>query len=365
MSNEVNDLPDLVDLLRAAVSSGASDVHLCSDLPPSMRVRGEIFPCSQRIIGRQECREMILGILTDSQRSRLERDLELDFGLQISGTGRFRGNAHFSRSALEAAFRYIPEGIPELSQLGHRPSVSSLCDLDKGLVLVTGMTGSGKTTTLASMIRRISETRSGVIVTIEDPIEFYFPSSRSIIKQRELGTDTKSFDEALRHVLRQDPDVIMVGEMRDPETVRAALTAAETGHLVLATLHTNDAPQALDRIVDNFPGDEQQQILGQLANALAAVLAQRLVPSEDGLSRVMVSELLTNNSAVSACIRDRRLEQVVGLMEIGRKDGMHTFDDVLEELYLAGSISKEEALAGARDASRIEVLRRVPRKGSR
>jgi len=362
MNQSDDELPDVVDLLSGAVAAAASDVHLCADLPPSMRVRGGIQRCTDRVIDRKECREMILGILTDSQRARLERDLELDFGLQVSGTGRFRGNAHYSRGALEATFRHIPAGIPELSDLGHRSTIEGMCDLDKGLVLVTGMTGSGKTTTLASMIRRISETRSGVIVTIEDPIEFYLPSSRSIIKQRELGTDTKSFDEALRHVLRQDPDVIMVGEMRDPETVRAALTAAETGHLVLATLHTNDAPGALDRIVDNFPGDEQEKILGQLANALRGVLAQRLVPSEDGLSRVMVSELLTNNSAVSACIRDRRFEQIVGLMEIGRKDGMHTFDDVLEELYLSHRISKEEAVAGSRDPSRLEVLRRVPRK---
>jgi twitching motility protein PilT len=362
MNRITDETPDVVDLLREAVSAGASDIHLCSDRTPTMRIRGEIFSCSDRVLSRQECREIILGILTDSQRARLERDLELDFGLQVAGTGRFRGNAHFSRGSLEAAFRHIPEGIPDIASLGHRPTVEGLCDRDQGLVLVTGMTGSGKTTTLASMIRRISETRSGVIVTIEDPIEFYFPGGRSIIKQRELGSDTKSFHEALRHVLRQDPDVIMVGEMRDTETVRAALTAAETGHLVLATLHTNSAPEALDRIIDNFPGDEQQQILGQLANSLAAVLAQRLVPSEDGLSRVMVSELLANNTAVAACIRDRRLEQIVGLMEIGRKDGMHTFDDVLEDLYLSGRISKEEAVAGARDPARIETLRRVPKK---
>jgi twitching motility protein PilT len=362
MNDDPSALPDVVDLLRVAVQAGASDIHLCGGLPPSMRVRGQIVPCSGRILNRQECRELILGVLTDSQRARLERDLELDFALQVEGTGRFRGNAHFSRGGLEAAFRHIPEGIPRIEDLGHRPAVTGLCDLTRGLVLVTGMTGSGKTTTLAAMIRRISETRQSVIVTIEDPIEFHFPSGRSIIKQRELGSDTKSFHEALRHVLRQDPDVIMVGEMRDPETVRAALTAAETGHLVLATLHTNDAPQALDRIIDNFPGDEQEQILGQLANALAAVVAQRLAPSEDGLSRVMVSELLINGSSVAACIRDRRFEQIVGLMEIGRKEGMHTVDDSLEELYLAGRISKEEAVSGARDPARMEVLRRIPSK---
>ena len=358
----MSDLPDIVDLLRGAVASGASDVHLCAGLPPAMRLRGEIKSCHERILSRQECREIILGILTEAQRARLERDLELDFGLQVGDTGRFRGNAHFSRGALEATFRHIPEEIPSILKLGHRSSVVQLCDLTRGLILVTGMTGSGKTTTLASMIRRISESREAVIVTIEDPIEFYFKSNRSIIKQRELGTDTKSFHEALRHVLRQDPDVIMVGEMRDPETVRAALTAAETGHLVLATLHTNDAPQAIDRIVDCFPGDEQTQILGQLASALVGIVAQRLLPSEDGLRRVLVSELLSNNSAVSACIRDRRFEQIVGLMEIGRRDGMYTFDDMLEELYLSKEISKEEAVAGARDPLRMEALRRKPQK---
>jgi twitching motility protein PilT len=312
------------------------------------------------VITRQECREIIFGVLTETQRTRLERDLELDFGLQVAGTGRFRGNAHFSRGALEAVFRHVPDVIPSVMELGHRPSIMQLCNRTDGLILVTGMTGSGKTTTLASLIRWISENRDAVIVTIEDPIEFYFPSNRSIIKQRELGTDTKSFHEALRHVLRQDPDVVMVGEMRDAETVRAALTAAETGHLVLATLHTNDAPQALDRIVDYFPGDEQEQVLGQLSNTLAGILAQRLIPSEDGLKRILATEFLTNNSAIGACIREHRFEQIVGLMEIGRKDGMHTFDDMLEELYLSCYISKEEAVAGARDPSRMEALRRKP-----
>ncbi len=356
----MNELPDIVDLLRSAVSAGASDIHLCAGLAPMMRLRGEIKPCHERILTKLECREIILGILTEGQRTRLEESLELDFGLQLDGVGRFRGNAHFSRGALEASFRFIPNAIPSIEDLGHRSSIINLCDLSRGLILVTGMTGSGKTTTLAAMIRRISETRDAIIVTVEDPIEFHFKSNRSIIKQREIGSDTKSFSEALKHVLRQDPDVIMVGEMRDSETVRAALTASETGHLVLATLHTNDAPQALDRIVDCFPGDEQEQILGQLANALAGVVAQRLLPSEDGLRRVMASEFLFNNSAIRACIRDHRFEQIVGLMEIGRKDGMHTFDDIMEDLYLGHQISKEEAVAGSRDAARMQSLMRKP-----
>ncbi len=360
----MSDLPEIIDVLKEAVAVGASDVHLCAGLAPSMRLKGEIKPCHERILSKQECREVILGLLTESQRTRLENDLELDFGLQVEGLGRFRGNAHFSRGALEATFRLIPEGIPSLMELGHRPSIIKLCELSQGLVLVTGMTGSGKTTTLASIIRRISEERESVIIMVEDPIEFYFRSNRSIIKQRELGSDTKSFAEALRHVLRQDPDVIMVGEMRDRETIRAALTAAEAGHLVLSTMHTNDAPQALDRIVDYFPGDEQEQVMGQLASCLAGVLAQQLIPTEDGARRILATEFLSHNSAVAACIRERRLEQIVGLMEIGRKDGMHTIDDMLEELYLTNQISKEEAVAGARDPQRIEALRRKPPKNS-
>ena len=356
----MNQVPEIIDVLREAVASGASDVHLCAGLEPRMRLKGDIRPCHEQLLSKQECRGIIMSLLTESQRSRLEKDLELDFGLQVQGLGRFRGNAHYSRGALEATFRLIPDEIPSIMELGHRPSVINLCNLSHGLVLVTGMTGSGKSTTLAAMIRRISEEREAVIVTIEDPIEFYFKSSRSIIKQREIGSDTKSFAEALRHVLRQDPDVIMVGEMRDRETVRAALTAAETGHLVLATLHTNDAPQALDRIVDFFPGDEQEQVLGQLAGCLAGVLSQRLISSEDGDRRLMVSEFLKNNSAVGACIRDRRLEQIVGLMEIGRKDGMHTIDDTLEDLYLAGYVSKEDAIAESRDPARLEALLRLP-----
>jgi len=355
-------LPDILDVLHTAVAQGASDIHICAGLAPFMRLQGEMIPCHTRVLSRQECREVILGILTESQRVALEQDLELDFGLQVKGGSRFRGNAHYSRGALEAVLRAIPVDLPTIEELGHRSSVVNLCGLTRGLVLVTGMTGSGKTTTLAAMIRRISQTRAAIIVTIEDPIEFHFKNSLSIIKQREIGTDTKSFAEALRHVLRQDPDVIMIGEMRDRETIRAALTAAETGHLVLSTLHTNDAPQALDRIVDAFPGDEQGQVLGQLSNALAGVVAQRLIATEDGGGRVMASEFLANNTAVRACIRDRRFEQVVGLMEIGRRDGMYTMDDMLEELYLARKISKEDAVAEARDTARIAgLIRQISR----
>jgi|GEM_PF-49835 len=351
-------------LLQSAVTSGASDFHLCAGLPPCVRISGKITPLPLQSVTKEECRDMIMGILKPPQRARLEKELELDFGFQVEGAGRFRGNAHFSRGALEASFRHIPDHIPSLDELGHRSHIGSLCKLNRGLVLVAGMTGAGKTTTMAAMIHRIIETRNVMIVTIEDPIEFNFESSRSIIKQREIGTDTKSFSDALRHVLRQDPDVVVIGEMRDQETVRAALNAAQTGHLVLATLHTNDAPQALVRMTDLFPPEEREPILRQLSNTLAGAISQRLVPSEDGQNQVMVSEFLSNNSAVSACIREQRFEQIVGLMQSGRADGMYTFDDMLEELYLGRRISKEEAVAGARDHSRMEALMRSPGKGA-
>lgn len=349
---------DLVSLLSRTVSAGASDLHICSDSIPMARINGVLTPLGDRIIPAPEGRDLILGVVTEKQRSRLEEDWELDFAMQVDGIGRFRGNAHYCRGALEAAFRFIPHQIPELATLGHRESVVHLCGLERGLVLVTGVTGSGKSTTMAAMIQHISRQLSGVIVTIEDPVEYVFQNARSVIKQREVGNDTKSFSAALRHALRQDPDVILVGEMRDPETIGAALTAAETGHLVLATLHTIDAPKAIDRMVDAFPGDQQPQIVAQLSNALEAVISQRLIPKEDKSGRTLATEILTANAGVRACIRERRWEQLVGLIEIGAKDGMHTLDEDLTGLYLSRQISKEDAIANARDKDSIEALTR-------
>jgi len=354
---------DLVDLLSRTVAAGASDLHLSADAPPMARINGRLVALEDRAVTVAFCRELISGILTETQRARLEEEWELDFAVQVEGIGRFRGNAHYSRGALEAAFRYIPNVIPELGRLGHRQSIFDLCNLQRGLLLVTGTTGSGKSTTMASMIQYISQQRSGVIVTVEDPVEYIFQNASSLVKQREIGSDTKSFGEALRHALRQDPDVILVGEMRDPETISAAITAAETGHLVIATIHTIDAPKAIDRMVDAFSGDQQPQIVAQLANALQAVVSQRLVPKEDGSGRLLATELLVANAGVRACIRERRWEQLVGLIEIGARDGMHTIDEDLAGLYLSCQISKEEAVANARDRQRIEALTRdVPKK---
>jgi twitching motility protein PilT len=350
---------DLIQLLTVAVERGASDLHLTVDAPPLLRINGELTPLDGTPMALDSCRDMVLGILTEHQRSRLEEEWELDFALQVEGAGRFRGNAHYCRGALEAAFRHIPHYIPELAELGHGAAVEQICQLQRGLVLVTGMTGSGKSTTLAAMVKHISERLAGVIITIEDPIEFVFGNASSIIKQREVGSDTHSFAEALRHALRQDPDVILVGELRDTETISAAVTAAETGHLVLGTLHTIDAPKAIDRIVDAFAPQQQPQIIAQLANALEAVISQRLLPSESGGRRVLATEVLVANTAVRATIRERRWEQIVGLIEIGAKDGMRTFDDSLAGLYLGRQISKEEAIANARDKARFESLLRV------
>ena len=349
---------DLVELLAATIEARGSDLHLSVDVPPMARIHGSLVPLSEQFLTVDFCRQLVMGAINEEQRARLEEHWELDFALQIAGLGRFRANAHYSRGALEAAFRHIPERIPELEELGHRPAVQQLCELERGLILVTGITGSGKSTTMASMIQHISRQRDGVIITMEDPVEYVFQNARSVVKQREVGSDTKSFISALRHVLRQDPDVILVGEMRDRETISATITAAETGHLVISTLHTIDAPKAIDRVIDAFPADQQPQIISQLANALEAVVSQRLLPREDGNGRVVATEILMANNGVRASIREQRWEQLVGLIEIGRKDGMHTIDKDLARLYLDGWISKEEAVSNARDQKFVESLYR-------
>ena len=344
---------DLVQCLVLAVESGASDIHLCADSPPMMRLHGNMVAIVEAEIDAEACRTLVYSVFTESQRARFEENWELDFALMVNGLGRFRGNAHYSRGHVEAVFRYIPDVVPALDSLSLPPIVKQLCHLEQGLVLVTGITGSGKTTTLASMVQEINNSRTGVIISVEDPIEYIFNSNLCRIKQREIGTDTKSFPIALRHVLRQDPDVILVSEMRDLETISAAITAAETGHLVLATLHTIDAPKAIDRMVDAFPADQQGQIIAQLANALQAIVAQRLLPRIDEDGRVPCVEVMVMNEGIRALIRDRRNEQIVSMIEIGHKEGMQTFDESLADLYQRKLISKEEALLNARDPRRV------------
>ena len=351
---------EITDYLRQSVELGGSDLHLSAWAPPAARVGGHLVPLEEFNLDPETVRRLILDTLSEAQRSALEQNWELDYALQLEGVGRFRGNVHIARGCHEAAFRHIPQHIPELGELGHHAVVHDICQLRRGLVLVTGITGSGKSTTLAAMIRRISENRSGVIITIEDPIEFTFSHASCLIKQREVGTDTRGFPIALRQALRQDPDVIVVSELRDLETIRIALTAAETGHLVLATLHTVDAPQSIDRLVDVFPPDQQSQITTQLAGVLEAIVSQRLVQRADGQGRILASEVLRASHGIRACIRERKLEQIVGLMEIGFKDGSRTIDQTIAGLLESGYITLEEALFHCREKRNFEQHTQAP-----
>jgi twitching motility protein PilT len=349
--------PDIIEYLELVVERGASDLHLCAGSTPMMRLHGELAPVSDSVMDAETCREMIYSIFTENQRARFEETWELDFALNVKGIGRFRSNAHYSRGAVEATFRHIPDTIPPIDSLGLPPIVKQLCAIEQGLIIITGVTGAGKTTTLAAMVEEINANRSGVIVSIEDPIEFVFQHKLCRVKQREIGTDTKSFPEALRHVLRQDPDVILISEMRDLETMSAALTAAETGHLVLATLHTIDAPSAISRVVDVFPAEQQNQVIAQLSGSLQAIVAQRLLPRADGTGRVVCSEVMVVNDAIRALMRDRRFQQVLSMIEIGSRDGMITFDESVAHLYATGVISREEAMVNVRDPKRIEAIK--------
>ncbi len=346
---------DITEFLRNTVTHGGSDLHLSAWAPACARVSGTLVPLSEEILPPEVVRELIIDTLTESQRATLEQDWELDYALQVEGVGRFRGNVHMARGNVEAAFRFITQEIPELETLGHHDVVHEFCKLRGGLILVTGITGSGKSTTLASMVKRISDTRSGVIITLEDPIEYSYHHSSCLIKQREVGGDTKTFPRALRQALRQDPDVIVVSELRDLDTIRIALTAAETGHLVLATLHTSDAPQSIDRLVDVFPADQQPQIIAQISSSLEGIICQRLIPRADGQGRVLASEVLVPSHAIRNCIRERKLEQIVGLMEIGHREGNRTIDMSVGALFEARIITREEAIFHSRERKAFEL----------
>mgnify|MGYP002737599063 CR=1 FL=1 len=353
---------DITEYLRDAVARGGSDLHLTAWAPACVRVNGAIHPLDETLLDPEIVRNLVLDTLTEAQRATLEEEWELDYALQVEGVGRFRGNVHIARGNVEAAFRFITRDIPEIEHLGHHGAVAEFCKLRSGLVLITGITGSGKSTTLASMVKRISETRSGVIITLEDPIEFVYQHASCLIKQREIGGDTKSFPSALRQALRQDPDVIVVSELRDLDTIRIALTAAETGHLVLATLHTPDAPQTIDRLVDVFPADQQPQIVAQISACLEGIVCQRLIPRIDGQGRVLASEVLVPGHGIRNCIRERKLEQIVGLMEIGFREGNRTIDQSIHALMENGYISREDAMFHCRERKAFEEPPKEPKK---
>jgi twitching motility protein PilT len=319
-----------------------------------MRIDGVIQPLMEEPLSAEDTRRLVIDTLKEGQRAKLENDWQLDFALQVGELGRFRGNACYVSGAIEANFRHIRSEVGDLKSLGHSPVVDRWCDEKAGMVLVTGASGQGKSTTLASMGQTIARRRFVNIVSIEDPIEFVHMQGRSLVNQREVGSDAHSFPSALKNALRQDPDVILVGEMRDAETMQTAITAAETGHLVIATMHTNDAPSAIGRIIDAFPKDGQQFISAQLAWSLLGVVCQYLLPRSEGSGLILATELMTVNSGIEACIRDRRLSQLPGMIQIGAADGMHTVDESLIELLLAERISLIEAMAHARDPNFVK-----------
>ncbi|MDA8060817.1 MAG: type IV pilus twitching motility protein PilT [Actinomycetota bacterium] len=332
-------------MLREMVALGASDLHLSSGRPPSVRVDGAIQPLEgYEALKASEVRDMLYAVLPGRARERFELELELDLSRAVPNVGRFRVNVFQQKDSVGAVLRAIPFQIVPLEDLGLPPVVRELADLPRGLVLVTGPTGSGKSTTLASLVDVINSTRSSHIMTVEDPIEFLHSHKRCVVNQREVGEDTKSFSEALRHVLRQDPDIILVGEMRDLETISAALTAAETGHLVFATLHTQDAPQSIDRIIDVFPSHQQQQIRIQLASSLRAVVTQTLLPRAKERGRVVAAEVLVCVPAVQNLIREGKTHQIYSVMQAGSRYGMQSMDQSLAALVRAGTITLDVAI---------------------
>jgi twitching motility protein PilT len=346
----------LNDYLFDAIRMGASDLHITVGLPPMVRVNGQVEPLDYPPLTQNVTRELIYDILSNDQRQRFENDWELDFSYNLPRTARFRVNVYFQKGSLGAAFRTIPHEMKSLGELGLPKAVESLTEKPRGLVLVTGPTGSGKSTTLAAMIDRINETRNEHIMSVEDPIEFLHSHKKCIVNQREVNQDTRSFAQALKHVLRQDPDVILVGEMRDLETISLAVTAAETGHLVFGTLHTQDAPQTVDRIIDVFPPHQQHQIRAQLANALQGIITQTLVPRRDGNGRVVACEVLVPTPGVRNLIREAKNHQIYSAMQTGGKFGMQTMDAALVELVRRGKISQQEA---EKRSSNPEELRRL------
>jgi twitching motility protein PilT len=347
--------------LRAAldyvVAARASDLHVSAGAAPMVRIDGALTPVDGAAAWqRDEVRDILLAIMSEAQRARFERELELDFAYSLSEESRFRVNVFQQRESMGAVFRLIPTKIKTLDELGIPGAIGRFAELPRGLVLVTGPTGSGKSTTLAALVDLANRTRSDHIVTVEDPIEFLHTNKRALVNQREVGSDTHSFAAALKHVLRQDPDIILIGELRDLETISVALTAAETGHLVFATLHTQDAPQTIDRIIDVFPPEQQGQVRTQLAGTLQGIVCQTLVRRASGSGRVVATEVLVTTPAISNLVREGKSFQVHSAMQAGRDLGMHTMDQHLADLVSAGVITRQAAAEKAHD---IEALGRL------
>lgn len=331
---------NLENLFLKAVENGASDLHLIAGLPPYMRVDGELKPLDKKVLNPKDIELMIKGVIDENRQKKFAIEKELDFAYESSDGSRFRINLHFEKGNMGLSARTIPPEIPSMEDINMPQVAFDLCDMDGGLILVTGPTGCGKSTSLAAMINYINQTRNLNIVTLEDPIEFIFTPNKSIIRQRQLGTDMVTFQNGLIHVLRQDPNVIMVGEMRDLDTIATTITLAETGHLVFATLHTYSASQTIDRIIDIFPPHQQNQVRMQISMTLKGIIAQKLLPRQGG-GRVAAREILINNSAVSNLIRENKVSQIKTAIQTSAKDGMISMDNSLLKLYKEGVISKE------------------------
>ena len=333
---------DLKTFLKRAVEKKASDLHITAGSVPIVRIDGRLMPLSDfPKLSKEDCKRLIYSVLNDRQKATFEKELELDFSLEIPGLNRFRVNVHMQRGSVEAAFRLVSLNIKTIEELGLPDIVTELCNKTQGLILVTGPTGVGKTTTLAAMVDLINSKRQSIIIVIEDPIEYVHLNKRSVVKQREVYSDTRSFTASLTHALRQDPNVIVVGEMRNLETISTALTAAETGHLVLATLHTPNASQTIDRIIDVFPPYQQQQVKIQLAGTLQAVVSQQLLPRKDSGGRVLATEIMIATPAIRNLVREHETEQLLTHIQTGFQYGMHTMDKSLKSLFQKGIIDEE------------------------
>ncbi len=345
-------------LLQEMIQRGASDLHVTVGNPAKLRVDGDLVNSKMaQVLAPKDTLSLAYSILTENQKKRFETEDELDFSFGVQNLSRFRGNVYKQRGCVAMAIRQIPYEIVSIEKLGLPPVINKLAERPRGLVLVTGPTGSGKSTTLAAMIDKVNQERKGHIITIEDPIEFIHRHQNCMINQREVGADTKSFGAALKYALRQDPDVILIGEMRDLETIGAALTIAETGHLVFATLHTNSAAESINRMIDAFPSHQQAQVRAQLAFVLEGVVTQTLLPRAKGKGRVAAAEIMICTPAIRAVIRDEKIHQIYSLMQAGKKHGMQTMNDALQMLYIKGEVTLEEALKRSSDPA--ELLRAV------